>query len=218
MLSPTDHGRSVRPCLYQRSRHCGRRHPPRLLGRKVDAGLAADAELASPLLERHALLVHVLAELVEEDVARHRERLAQRERAVDGPAGVLELDATDRERARVVQNGVRGDVPALERSRGGDELEGGAGGIAGLDRAVEERLAERLRAERVEALLAERLREDVRVERRLRAERQHLAVVHVHDRERHPCRCRRPAPAGPPAGRRGRSTGAAGCPASAPGA
>ena len=103
--------------------------------------------------------------------------------------------------ARVAQRRGGRDVPALERGGRGDELEGRAGGIAGLDRAVEQRLAEVLRGERVELLLRDRLREDVRVERGLRAERQHLAVLRRSSRRTRPCRCRPRAPAGPRAGR-----------------
>ena len=71
-------------------------------------------------------------------------------------------------------------MPSSSDGHRGDRLEGRAGRIGGGDRAVEQRRAVLLGVELVEGLLRQRLGEDVGVEGRVGAEREHLAVARVH--------------------------------------
>ena len=74
-------------------------------------------------------------------------RVGERVRGRDGPellaAGVLERHAADRLRRGGVDRRVRRDLPAVERRRGGHDLEGRAGRVQLLGRPVEERLVRR---------------------------------------------------------------------------
>ena len=149
------------------------------------------------------MLFAAQAEAVEEDVARDGQRLAEGDAAVRDAARVLERDAADLQRAAVEERRVGRDQPALERRDRRDQLERGAGRVAGLGGAVEQRLAVLLRRQPVEVPLADDLGEDVRVERRRgcrarRSRRSSRSSPRTRPR-------RRRAPAGPRAGRRGRS-------------
>ena len=120
------------------------------------------------------------AQLVEEHVGGDLERARERQRAEDGVARVLELAAAVAEHARVVEHRARGDDPVLHRGEGRDRLERRAGRIARGDRAVEQRRALVLGVQPLVGLLVDRLGEQVRVEARVGAEREDLAVARVH--------------------------------------
>ena len=161
-------------------------HEPAVLARQIDPGGLAEPELACPVLEHRAWFVERRAELVEEHVRGDLQRARQRERPVDRVAGVLELAAAVLEHAGIVEHGARRDYPLVDRGERGDRLERRAGRIARRDRAVEQRRAVLGRVEPVERRLVDRLGEQVGVEARVRAERQHLAVARV---ERHESTC-----------------------------
>ena len=157
--------------------------PAASLGRSMPVGRPRPSRLAQSWISRPLPgAVGLQAQAVEEHVAGHRQRLAQRQRAVDHAARVLEGDAAHPQRAAVVLHGVRRDQPALQRRHGGDELERGAGGIAALGGAVDQRLAGLLGAEAVVVGRADELGEEVGVERRRAA------------RARAPRRCARSSP------------------------
>ena len=186
--------------------------PGQLVG-QVDAGGRPSPSLRAQFCSGMPLLVHVAAELVEEHVARHGQRLAQRQHAVRDAAGVLERDVADLDLARVVERGVRRDRARLERRRRGDQLERGAGRVAARDRAVGQRRAGLVGGQPLVVALPDDLREQVRVVRRVGAERRAPRRCGCSSRRTRPCRCRPRAPPGRRAGRRGRATGAAGGPA-----
>ena len=161
----------------------GVRHQPGELAGDVDPRAAPDPEPLGPLLQHRAAAVHVQAELVEEDVRRDGQRPRELERPVGGVLGVVEHAVAELELA-VVDDRARGrDHALLERGHGGDRLERRARRIGGGDRAVEERRAELLAGELVVARLRDRLGELVRVEARVGAEREDLAVARVHGHE-----------------------------------
>src|SRR5205814_1620695 len=116
-----------------------------------------------------AAVVGLRTELVEEDVVRDLQRLAQRERPVLRALRVVEDDAADLELARVEERRVGSDKATLERGRRRDQLEGRAGRVEALGRAVGERVA-RLVEQGIEDRLLDALGEDVRVERRVAAQ------------------------------------------------
>ena len=126
------------------------------------------------------LRVGLGAELVEEDVGGHRQRPAQLQRAEHGVLGVLELLRAELEHAGVDDRRARGDQALLQRRHRGHDLEGRAGRVGRGDRAVEQRRAAGLGVELVVLALRERLGEHVRVEARVGAEREDLAVARVH--------------------------------------
>ena len=167
-----------------------------------------------PLLDHLAApLVGHQADAVEEHVGGDLQRPRQRERAVRHVAGVLERHAADGQLAAVEQDGRRGDQAALERRRGGDQLERRSRRIQALGRAVGERRAV---VGVLQALVdgrAHALGEHVGVVARVAAEPDHLAAARVHRDEAARQAVAARAPPGRSSARRSRSTGAAACPA-----
>ena len=166
-----------------------RRHEPGRLGAELDPRRLAEAEPARPLLERRrGQVVERLAEPVEVRVARPRERDRHRDRRVRVRVPVVELvedtvlaDVRVRRRARA--GVVRQDDVLLERCDRGHGLERRARRIDAGERAVETRvvvaLGRALLDERAQAPGVRLADEDARVERRVRREREHLAVPGV---------------------------------------
>ena len=160
------------------------------LAAQVDPGRAADSERPRPLLQRATVRVRgrvgvgERTEVVEEHVVGHPQRVGQVEHPVGGPARVAAALTVKAELAGVV---VRvADVPraALERRRGRDRLERRSGRAGALDRAIDQRVATRRVVELCVLGVGERLGENVRVERRVRAHRVDLARLRVHRHER----------------------------------
>ena len=217
MLSPGVQGRSVRCLRKSRLRHAGRRHEAGDLAGKVDAGRVAEAEAARPLLDDVAAAAGRPSGRGGRRRRRRRPaaRAAARARRSDAPPAFLNvMPPTVSEPPS--NSTVEGVISPLSSAAVEViSLNVGPGRVQALGRAVGERRAV---VGVLQALVDRRrdaLREHVRVEARVAAE------------ARAPRRCagpsRRSAPGlpvarerlpGRPSARRGRSTGAAACPAS----
>ena len=129
-------------------------------------------------------------------------------------AGVLEDLVADGQLARVVERRVGGDQARLERGRGGDQLERRARRVAGGDGAVGERRAVLLVGQaRCSRTAGPPWRTGWGRTTAREPSAEHLAVVDVHHRERALAGAAGERLLAGLAGRRGRATGAAGCPA-----
>ena len=165
-----------------------RREQPGRLRPHVDAGLAAEAELRRPGLERMACArrraVEVVAHPVEPCVARRADRGRQRHRLGDERVDVVERVPGDAERAGAVEHGRRRDHVRLEGREGGHRLEGRTGRIQPVDRPVQRRIVVRLGGVRHQPLRGESLRRDepgvdTRVVARVRGHREDRTVARL---------------------------------------
>ena len=168
----------------------GRGQVPANFAAEVDAGGTADPERVRPLLKRAAIRVGrglgigERAEVVEEHVVGHPDRVLQIEHAVGAAARVVAALPVEAELACVVVAVSHGPRPALQRRGSRDRLERGAGRACALDRAVDQRVAARGVVELRVHRRGHRLSEDVGVERGVGPHRVDLAVVRVHRHER----------------------------------
>ena len=180
------------------------------LARQVDAGVAAKAELADVVLQhRAAELEELLAEPVEEHVARHRQRPVHVDIAVHarpvvevtgrvaphalhaGGANVVG-DRLRLVRAPVVDGAVRVDDPGHHRRVRDERFERRAEVVLALDRPVRQHRLIRVLAavgaqlleQFVEPVVRQWLREPPVVERRVARHRHDLAGRVVHDDHR----------------------------------
>ena len=153
---------------------------------EIDARRMTDPELGCPLLLGVApVLIEHRADVVEEDVGRHLQRLRQLERAVRTAAGVVQGDPALRERPPVHDRRARSHDSALECRDRGDRLEGRARRVQALDRAVGERRSGRVGGELLVGRLGDhRLREYGGIEGGRGAEPEDLPVLDVHRHER----------------------------------
>ncbi len=121
-------------------------------------------------------------DLVEEDVARHLQRIGDGDRPVAAAAMAMEGVAAQAQRAAAADARRSVDRPGLQPRQARHHLEGRAGGVLAGQRLVEQGL-ERIGVHLVPAPLAEAGDELVGVEPGARDEGQDLAVAHVdHDR------------------------------------
>ena len=171
---------------------------PGRLAAELDPGRLAEPEAARPVLERVAALrrqlVEPTADLVEVRVARRLERLRQRhpdvergrpvvERVVDAVLALVDV----RRRARHCR--VRREEVLLHRRERRHRLPRRARRVDAGERPVEGRVV-RLRSRRLgqpsrrELALLDAADEDVRLEGRIRGEREDLAVARVHGDDR----------------------------------
>src|SRR4051812_6569228 len=158
---------------------------PRVLARQVDAGPAADAEVARHVLDDLGVRgVRGDADGVEVDVGRDLDRIAQVDRPVGRLAGVAALLRADVDATAVGDRVGRGDVAGAHGGQRRDRLERRPRRIQALQRAVEQRRTVGLGVELLVLRERDRLGEERRVERGLGAHRVDLAALRVHGHER----------------------------------
>src|SRR5205823_3212767 len=102
---------------------------PELVGRRLDA-----------VAEAAALRPEGVAQRIEVDVARHRQRVGEVDGTVRTAAGILEDPIADPQASVVDDRRGRRDQPALEGGDGGEQLEGRAWRVLALDRSIGERV------------------------------------------------------------------------------
>ncbi len=172
-------GVPLRRALSIETRPLGRRHEARLFVRQVDAGLARQPEHGRVLVDR--VDAEALADVVEVDVARALDRVAEVEAAVAAQA--LERAAVERRLARTIERRFRRDRAVHQAGNRHDDLERRSRRVRALNQTVRQR-AQRIGKELRPRGPVDADREGVGIERRQARHRQNLTGVRIEKRRR----------------------------------